>query len=198
MAERPDCASLPCDLLLVKPLQQVVFPCCDCWDLLQRVCSSLNLSCQDLLVFLRDPETGLVLGSSSIGSGTALHRPPFRPSEIDLHLIPPRGGTGEDVKILRSEAAASLEGLTAVCTNARREPRVVWMARRANSSSEPITKNQDVRNIATLPLSNSYELREAAVISRSIPSGRTLEHELRPPERLLRFDYFTMARVLWS
>jgi hypothetical protein len=50
------------------------------------------------------------------------------------------------------------------------------MARRANSRSEPITNNQDVRNIATLPKLNPYELREAAVISRSIPSGRTLEY----------------------
>ena len=31
MAERPDCASLPCDVLLVKPLQQAVITGCDCW-----------------------------------------------------------------------------------------------------------------------------------------------------------------------
>jgi hypothetical protein len=53
---------------------------------------------------------------------------------------------------------------------------LAWLARRANSSSEPITNNQDVKNIATLPKPTSYELREVAVISRSIPSGRTLEY----------------------
>lgn len=89
MAERPDCASLPCDVLLVKPLQQAVIPRCDCWVLYDVFAVSLDFPVKHLLVFLRDPETGLALDQLPLVvelNGVISH---CGLSEIDLYLIPP-------------------------------------------------------------------------------------------------------------
>ena len=89
MAERPDCASLPCDVLLVKPLQQAVITGCDCWIFYSVFAVRLDFPVKHLLVFLRDPETGLALDQLPLVvelNGAVGH---CGLPKIDLYLIPP-------------------------------------------------------------------------------------------------------------
>ena len=89
MAERPGCAFLPCDVLLVKPLQQAVIPRCDCWIFYNMFAVRLDFPVKHLLVFLRDPETGLALDQLPLV--VELHSAVSHCGlpEIDLYLIPP-------------------------------------------------------------------------------------------------------------
>src|SRR6266496_1241015 len=93
MAEGSDRAPPPCDvLLLVKPLQQAVITRCDGWVFYNVFAVSLNFPVKHLLVFLRDPETGLAPDHLPLVVelyGAIRHD---GLPEIDLHLIPPISG----------------------------------------------------------------------------------------------------------